>query len=151
MNASFRVRGAQTGAGNADEGATLMWCGDQDFEDEADWYYKQQKDFSVCDAQGATCFSCGKKIEQGATCVRFERWRYPTEEECDQGMEEWEEISMDPIFHCEECGEIYLNLTSLGYGVDISNMRGELEEYWGETGFDPKKWIGHFQNGNNHE
>ena len=66
-----------------------MWCGDQDFEDDADWYYKKQEDYSVCDAQDATCFSCGKKIEQGATCVRFERWRYPTEEEYEQGME-WE-------------------------------------------------------------
>ena len=125
-----------------------MWCGDPYFED-ADWYYKKQEDFSVCDAQDATCFSCGKKIEQGATCVRFERWRYPTEEEYDQGMKEDEEIPIEPVFHCEECGEIYLNLTSLRYNVDISNMRGELEEYWDMTGFDPKKWSGHFQNGNN--
>ena len=126
-----------------------MYCYyDEPEPDDDTWWMEDPKDFSACDAQDVTCKSCGEKIEKGATCLKFDRWRWPTAEESEQGAV-WKKIPLDPYYHCEECGEIYLNLTASGdWRVDICNdMHWELEEYWEMTGFDPKKWSGHFQNG----
>jgi hypothetical protein len=49
-----------------------------------------------------------------------------------------EEVPIAPLYMCEKCSEIYLNLEAAGYCLSITEpMQEALEEYWELTGFKP--------------
>lgn len=84
--------------------------------------------FPLATKRSRICKSCKKKIAVGDLCIEFERKRNAAndiEERIYGG-----EVEMASWFHCEECGEQYLNLEALGYCVDINeNMHNLLKEY----------------------
>ena len=116
-----------------------------DFEP-GDWQYffcDNDLDFETFkEFRGKRCKSCGKLISYGDTCVRFGRYRYPystVEAKIEHDDEFFEmnyppEIKMADHFQCESCGEIYLNLTELGFDCisPAENMPELLEEYKAE-------------------
>jgi predicted RNA-binding Zn-ribbon protein involved in translation (DUF1610 family) len=83
------------------------------------------------------CASCGKLIEIGSPVIIFKRHRFPyTEAEARITGGDWEEfcepwIPMSPIYHCERCGEIFLNLHVVGFEClfPSENMPDMLAEY----------------------
>jgi hypothetical protein len=48
-----------------------------------------------------------------------------------------DQVKIVPLWMCEQCGEIFLNLTAAGYCVNIGPMTEALAEYHGITGFKP--------------
>ena len=87
------------------------------------------------------CVSCNELISLGAECVEFYRMRYahPGVEENIYG--ECGEIELASWYMCEECGEQYLNLSALGYCINLGNdnMLDLLKEYQELTGFTKQK------------
>jgi hypothetical protein len=50
-----------------------------------------------------------------------------------------DEVQLADQFMCQKCGEIYFNLTELGYCINLGDEMTELmSEYWKLTGFKPK-------------
>jgi phospholipase C len=87
------------------------------------------------------CASCGRLINHDEEAVFFDRVRAPKSdiEERIHG----EEVPIAPLWHCEDCASIYVNLYELGYNcMDPSQpVQDYLKEYWEMTGFDPKKYA----------
>lgn len=74
------------------------------------------------------CCSCRCLINVGDLALKFKRIRSSTEFEADRLG--WDEVSMAPWFMCYECGEIFLNLDSAGFCIDISeHMASLMAEY----------------------
>ncbi len=93
------------------------------------------------------CCSCGSLISVGKLCIRYHRFRQPyTEVEARFHNIDFECLE-EPIikiadhFHCEECGEIYLNLSAIGYEClsPSENMKETLKEYQELSGFKRKE------------
>ncbi len=98
--------------------------------DDCSWYYWSPEDFETFDlSRRKRCSSCKTLINQGADCLRFERFRDPlTEiEERIQG----DEIPLTDYCVCEVCGEKWLNLYALGYEciAPDENMDEMMEQY----------------------
>ena len=67
------------------------------------------------------CISCAELIEHKSECVEF-KWQ--------KQDESGNEIEMASTFMCGDCGEKYLNLTSIGYCIDLGeNMEYYMEQY----------------------
>ena len=101
------------------------------------WYYYPPSGFSVfARKRRKRCCSCCQPVEVGAVCVSFARNRWPRSD-----IEEkiyGDEVSLAPFFMCENCGEIYFNLSEIGYCIPLGDdMRNLLSEYWDMTGFKP--------------
>lgn len=125
---------------------------DYDFEP-GDWCYDHsaELDFVQLDAGRAQkCCSCGKLIRVGEICIKYSRYRYPYDDiesrikcSCDLDDVFCDEptIRIADHYHCEWCGEMYLNLTALGYEClwPGENMRGALAEYHELSGFRVKE------------
>ena len=105
------------------------------------WWYEDQSDFSPLEtSKRKRCRSCGELIDINALCIAFKRWRFPSTEieEKIYGAED-AEIKMADWHICESCGEIYLNLTDLGYCYILGDdLRVMLREYHKLTGFKQK-------------
>jgi len=106
-----------------------------DFDNDDSWYYYSPDNFSVFSRRKrARCCSCDTLIDIGAQCIEFPRYRCPRTE-----VEEriyGSEIKLAHWFMCEKCGEIFLNLDSLGYCLRLGeSMQENLEDYWYLTGF----------------
>lgn len=101
-------------------------CGDPY---DSDWWYYQPNDFVPLFKARTTCCSCKKPIKVSEECLEFER--------AELGMF-GDEILMKPLFMCESCGEIYLNITDLGYCIYLGDdsMVDLLEEYHELTGWE---------------
>ncbi len=90
------------------------------------------------------CCSCKKLINIGDPCIEYARCRQPYNEiEAKIWGLPWEslenpEIPIASHYHCEKCGEIYLNLGYIGYECLIpnENMPEMLREYQEMTGFE---------------
>lgn len=100
-----------------------------------EWWWMGPHDFTTFEEyRRKRCSSCNDLIDIGSLCLPFERWRTPYTE-----IEErisGEEILMSPLYLCESCGEIYLNLDDIGICVDITkDVREDLKEYHRMTGF----------------
>jgi len=110
----------------AEYGMWMYWGGGGDFE-------------KLATSKRKRCKSCNELIDLNSFCVNFPRYRYPrndiearirgySEDEC-----EWEEPSIKISDHylCEKCGEIYLNLQSVGFEciAPTENMRQLLKDY----------------------
>jgi hypothetical protein len=104
---------------------------------EIDWV-KSPNDFEPLQtSKRQRCKSCNTLIDVKSLCIRFERVRYPyTEIEadiCGFNWYNWGEpnIKMSPIYICEKCGEIFLNLQSVGFECvyPTENMNDLLKDY----------------------
>jgi len=111
-----------------------------DFDlDGGGWGYEVPDDLTTLKSKRRKrCCSCNQLISIGAQCVEFGRFRAANSdiEERIYGYE----VRLVPWFMCESCGEIFLNLSSIGYCFCLDDdMRKELREYWALTGFKPKE------------
>ena len=111
--------------------------------DPGDWsYWFHDKDLyfeNLNTLRRKRCCSCGELINIGAVCIRFSRYRYPynaveAKIKHDDYLFEMNyepQIKIADHFQCESCGEIYFNLTELGFEClsPSENMPGMLEEY----------------------
>ena len=96
-------------------------------------------DFSTYEPKrGKRCNSCKKVIiKTGNLGLEFSRMR-PPENDIEERIY-GDEIPLASKWMCEDCGEIFLNLTAIGYCLEIfDDMRNDLKEYWKLTGFEPK-------------
>lgn len=109
-----------------------------------DYYADPADDFSIMD-KDCKCGSCGKKIQAGETVLRFHCWR-PADPDSDdpvdiQAEEDGDDVDLPDEYHCERCGEIYMNLLEIGYCLcSGEHMPSLLKEYQEMTGFDPIKY-----------
>ncbi len=104
-------------------------------------FYLEKVDFEpFTGKRRKRCCSCNDLIDIGSLCIRHLRHRYPyTEAEaringyfdleesmCDEPL-----ISMSDLFQCEKCGEIWLNLQSVGFECisPSENMPDMLKQY----------------------
>lgn len=112
-----------------------------DFDSDS-WYYYQPNDFSIFNLKRRKrCCSCDKLININAQCVEFGRYRSPITDIEEQIC--GDEINLASWFMCEWCGEIYFNLSDLGYCIFLgSSMQENLEDYWDITGFKYNKLKG---------
>jgi len=99
------------------------------------WYYYPPCDFSIFKKKRRKrCCSCKELIGVGDECVEFEKCRDPATD-----IEErivGDEVPMASDYMCEKCGEIYFNLTDLGYCINLGDeMQELLQEYWEMTKF----------------
>jgi hypothetical protein len=106
-------------------------------DDPGDWWYWSPNDFSLFDGKRRKrCVSCNELIDIGSSCLRFERERYPYTDV--ERRIRGDAVSISPRYMCQNCGEIYLNLTEAGYCLFLNyGMREYLAEYWELTGFEP--------------
>ena len=108
------------------------------------WLYSSNihnNDFVHLDTTRAKrCCSCGKLIRVGECCIKYPRYRYPysgveSKIKCrcdlDDAFADEPGIRISDHYHCEWCGEMYLNLTSIGYKCLLpdEDMRKSLKEY----------------------
>ena len=82
------------------------------------------------------CCSCKILINPGKTCIELSRFRWPKSEIEIKIFGEGSELKIASWYLCEQCGEHFLNLTSIGFcyraGENIMEM---LKEYQEMTGF----------------
>lgn len=89
------------------------------------------------------CVSCNELLNAGDTVVRFERYKVPeTDVEIAIYGDSIEAcIPLACWYLCEKCGEIYFNLVDIGYEcIHPCMVLDAQQEYWKNTGFDPKKY-----------
>lgn len=113
-----------------------------------DW--QQDLDFEPLEtSRRKRCKSCGELIDIGSLVIRFECFRYPyTEQESRRHGRDWDDwneepwIPKAPIYLCEKCGEIFLNLRSVGFEClyPTENMPDMLNEY--KSTYDPQPLNG---------
>ena len=108
------------------------------------WFELNSFDFEPLDTtRRKRCCSCNKLIDIGSLCIKYGRSRYPYNEvESRIVGTDWECFEEPPIpiadhYHCEGCGEIYLNLVDIGYECLMPNedMEDTLKEYQALIGF----------------
>jgi hypothetical protein len=118
---------------------------DVDYEyEEGDWYYDfitNLEDFEPLQTKRRRrCVSCGELINIGAPSIKYSRVRYPYDDlesrkklsmNIEDALEEEAKITASPHYHCEKCGEIWLNLQAVGFEciAPNENMPKMLEEY----------------------
>jgi hypothetical protein len=108
-----------------------------DYDDSDRWYYIPDNFSTFTKKRRKRCCSCNTLIDINSQCVEFDRNRAPVSEIEERIM--GSEISLANWFMCEKCGEIFLNLSALGYCINLDkNMQEYLEDYWDLTGFTPK-------------
>ena len=105
------------------------------FYDFSKWYCDAPDGFIIYKRLiGKRCCSCGKMVKYGDICAKFPRYR-----EVRSDIEEriyGDDVPLAPYYMCEKCGEIYLNLSVLGFYLDIEeSMTEALSNYWELTGF----------------
>ena len=98
------------------------------------WYYTPPEDYTKLQSKKRKrCSSCKALIDIGAPVLEFEIWRDPKTdiEERISGSE----VYMAPKYHCESCGDQFMNLSALGFCPDPSeNMLDLLKQYHEEYG-----------------
>jgi hypothetical protein len=85
------------------------------------------------------CQSCNELINIGDWSVRFAIFKVPEHEIEERIYGEDGEVPRAPRYLCEKCGEIYLNLTSVGFEcVWVGEDMRELLKQYQETYNPPK-------------
>lgn len=126
---------------------------DFDYEFEpGDWYYMGDScDFiELNTTRRQRCQSCKELISIGEFCVSFERLRYPYNDieakiygffDAEDAMLNEASIRIADHYICEKCGEIYLNLGSVGFDCisPRENMPGLLRDY--QVEYAPPKLV----------
>ena len=78
------------------------------------WYDKIPEDFKKFNCtRRKKCVSCKRLVNIGENCLEFEMYRIPHSDIEMQVM--GYSVPMANKYMCENCGEIYLNLSVLGY------------------------------------
>lgn len=91
--------------------------------------WDQEFFFPLATRRARRCCSCKNLIRVGEPCIEFKR-HVSTEGDDIKERIHGDEMQIASWFHCEKCGEQYLNLEGLGYCIDISeNMFALLDEY----------------------
>lgn len=106
----------------------MLFC---EYDDEfADWFYMSPADFSILDtSRRKRCCSCKTLIEKNAVVLKFKRFRY-FRTEIEEKIYGDSEIGIAAWYMCEPCGDQYMNLSSLGFCIDLEeNMFDLLKEY----------------------
>ena len=93
------------------------------------------------------CCSCGELINIDSLCIIHPRYRYPHNDiearivGADPDLNEEPPIKIANHYQCEQCAEIWLNLTSLGYEclLPCEKMSESLKEYHEISGFNPSQ------------
>jgi len=103
------------------------------------WEYYPPNDFTKLKTKRRKrCQSCNMLIDIGADCIKFRRNRAPYNE-IERDIK-GDEIAIAPLYMCEACGEIYLNLEDAGYCFNpCDDMNDCLREYHELTGFVPNR------------
>lgn len=109
-----------------------------------EYYADPDDDFSKAKTD-CRCVSCGKKIKVGDTVLHFTCYRgadpYSENPEDIEAEENGDWVWLPDEYHCERCGEIYLNLQAVGYCLySGDNMPSLLREYQEMVGFEPEKY-----------
>lgn len=112
--------------------------------DAGSWYFEyliKDLDFEPFnELRRKRCISCNELIDFQSPCVRFYRVRYPYTDveakfagyfDLEDALGDTATIKGTDLFQCEKCGEIYLNLESLGFEclAPAEDMRATLKEY----------------------
>jgi len=116
---------------------------DYEFGDWVYWYEDSSADFEkLKTSRRKRCCSCGDLINIGSLCLIHARCRYPYNETeariigADPDCNEEPPIRIADHYHCEKCGEIYLNLTALEYCFSPNESMPELlKQYHELSGF----------------
>lgn len=106
-----------------------------------DRYFEPEDDFTPIPEtrRRKRCFSCRSKIDPQTPVIKLPHFKC-VETDIEEKIY-GDVVPLADKFLCEECGEIYLNLSSLGYECLFNNtMQENIREYWEETGFDPEKY-----------
>ena len=113
---------------------------DFECEERGQWYGEADDFFKPLNTKTRKrCLSCGELINIGSESLKINRCHPPwTDIELNIYGDE---VPLAPKYMCEKCGEIYLNLTALGYCVSFGNMHDALEEYHDITGWKPIKEV----------
>lgn len=99
-----------------------------------EWWFYPPDDFVKFDlTRRRRCCSCERLINRGEDCLRLGRERNPWNDI--EAKIKGDQIKIAPLWMCDECGEIFLNLTAVGYCVSIGPMSEALAEYHEITGF----------------
>ena len=101
------------------------------------WSWVSDDDFRKFEGKKRKrCCSCKELINIGADCIRFVRFRMAQDDIELRIYGDGNEIYIAPWFMCESCGEIFLNLESLGYCINLCDRMDDLlAEYHEMTGF----------------
>jgi len=98
------------------------------------------------------CCSCGKLIDIDGICIKYPRYRYPYSDvesrikhgcDLDNSLCDEPNIRIADHYHCEQCAEIFLNLTDVGFYClsPEENMESSLKEYHELSGFKANKTL----------
>lgn len=104
---------------------------------EFDCYWSKIDFEPLTELKHKLCISCGSLIYWNEPCLKFPRARHPHDEiEAEAHGVDWEHfeepvIKISPAYSCEKCGEIWLNLESLGFEClsPAENMPEMLKQY----------------------
>lgn len=98
--------------------------------------WDQEFFFPLATKRARKCKSCKELIKVGENCIEFTRHVSTEGDEISERIH-GDEMEIASWFHCEKCGEQYLNLEDLGYCVDISeNMFDLLAEHREQHGIE---------------
>lgn len=102
---------------------------------EVDWQSTDLDFVKLATKKRKRCVSCGCLIDIGSLVIKYKCLRYPHNEveEKITGciLDDEPHLPKAPIYHCEKCGEIYLNLTEVGFEClyPTENMPDMLKEF----------------------
>lgn len=117
----------------------MLTCRCPDNTEDCEWFWYDPNDFTLFFGnRRKRCCSCKKvMIAAGDECLEFQRFKHPEPGSIEANIKgEDAEIPIASYWMCESCGEIYLNLLTIGYCMDIREpMRDYLKEYHEMTGF----------------
>jgi hypothetical protein len=107
---------------------------------ETAWWLPDENDVTTLQTKRRKrCKSCNELINIGEECTEIHRERMPYNEIEARitGAGDDVLIPVASWYLCERCGDIYSNLSSLGYCMDLAsdNMEDLLIEYHKITGF----------------
>ena len=103
-----------------------------------DWYTGKEIDFeTLSTSKRKRCISCKKLINIGDECIKFRMLRHPHNEiearihGIDWDCFEEPKIKIAPVYQCENCGEIWLNLQEVGFEClsPFEDMNQSLKDY----------------------
>ena len=77
------------------------------------------------------CCSCRELIDLGADVLRFDMYREPRSSIEDNIY--GDQVSLAPLWMCEECGGLYLALSELGFCIAIGGSMRELVNEYNEN------------------
>lgn len=105
--------------------------------DDAEWFYDYEEDFTKLKTpKRKRCCSCKKLIDIDDTVVTIKRNREPKTNIEQRIFGDGPTVALADWYLCEWCGEMFLNLQSLGYCIDFrDSMETLVGEYQQMTGF----------------